>query len=186
MELKQERGNRMSKKTAVYGMLIALAFLLSYVETLIPFSFPIPGIKLGLANLVVLVALYSLGIRGAFAVSMVRILLSGLTFSSLSVMLYSLSGGLLSFFVMAAVRHSASFSITGVSVLGGVAHNLGQLSVAVWVVKSPALLFYLPALLIAGTVAGALIGLLGGLVTERIRPFLRLEHGADSLGEKTD
>ena len=171
----------MSKKTAVYGMLIALAFLLSYVETLIPFSFPIPGIKLGLANLVVLVALYSLGIRGAFAVSMVRILLSGLTFSSLSVMLYSLSGGLLSFFVMAAVRHSASFSINGVSVLGGVAHNLGQLSVAVWVVKSPALLFYLPALLIAGTVAGALIGLLGGLVTERIRPF-----GADSLGEKTD
>lgn len=166
----------MSKKTAIYGMLIALAFLLSYVETLIPFSIPIPGIKLGLANLVVLVALYSLGVRGAFAISMVRIVLSGLTFSSLFVMLYSLGGGLLSFFVMAAAKRSGCFGITGVSVLGGVAHNLGQLLVAILVVHTPTLLFYVPALLMAGTVAGALIGLIGGLVTERIRPFLQQKH----------
>ena len=79
----------MSKKVAVYGMLVALAFLLSYVETLIPFSFAIPGIKLGLANLVVITALYCLGEKGAFVISIVRIMLTGLTFTSLSVMLYS-------------------------------------------------------------------------------------------------
>ncbi len=77
----------MSKKVAVYGMLVALAFLLSYVETLIPFSFTIPGIKLGLANLVVVVAFYCLDVKSAFVISMVRILLAGLTISSLSVML---------------------------------------------------------------------------------------------------
>lgn len=163
----------MSKKTAVYGMLTALAFLLSYVETLIPFSFAIPGIKLGLANLVVLTALYCLGSKGAFVISMVRILLAGLTFSSLSVMLYSLSGGLLSFLCMITVRRFRLFGITGVSVLGGVAHNLGQLLMAAFVVQTGSLLYYFPALLTAGTIAGALIGLLGGLVTERLEPFLR-------------
>ena len=163
----------MSKKVAVYGMLVALAFLLSYVETLIPFSFAIQGIKLGLANLVVITALYCVGERGAFAVSMVRIVLTGLTFTSLSVMLYSLGGGLLSFFCMVLAKRFTSFGITGVSVLGGVTHNLGQLLVAVLVVRTGSLLYYFPALLAAGTVAGALIGLLGKMVTERLRPFLQ-------------
>lgn len=162
----------MSKRVAVYGMLVALAFLLSYVETLIPFNFVIPGIKLGLANLVVLTALYCLGERGAFVISMVRIVLTGLTFTSLSIMLYSLGGGLLSFFCMALAKRFTSFGITGVSVLGGVTHNLGQLLVAVLVVRTGSLMYYFPALLAAGTVAGALIGLLGGLVTGRLRPFL--------------
>lgn len=163
----------MSKKVAVYGMLTALAFLLNYVETLIPFSFAIPGIKLGLANLVVITALYCLDIKSAFVISMVRILLSGLTFSSLSIMLYSLGGGILSFLCMALAKHFTSFGITGVSVLGGVTHNLGQLLTAVLVVHTGSLMYYFPALLAAGTVAGALIGLLGGLVTERLRPFLQ-------------
>lgn len=163
----------MSKKVAVYGMLVALAFLLSYVETLIPFSFAIPGIKLGLANLVVITALYCLGEKGAFVISIVRIMLTGLTFTSLSVMLYSLGGGLLSFLCMVLAKRLAPLGITGVSVLGGVAHNLGQLLVAALVVRTGSLMYYFPALLAAGTVAGALIGILGGLVTERLRPFLR-------------
>ncbi len=157
----------MSKKVAVYGMLVALAFLLSYVETLIPFSFAIPGIKLGLANLVVITALYCLGEKGAFVISIVRIMLTGLTFTSLSVMLYSLGGGLLSFLCMVYAKRLTPLGITGVSVLGGVAHNLGQLLVAALV------MYYFPALLAAGTAAGALIGILGGLVTERLHPFLR-------------
>lgn len=163
----------MSKKVAVYGMLVALAFLLSYVETLIPFSFAIPGIKLGLANLVVITALYCLGEKGAFVISIVRIVLTGLTFTSLSVMLYGLGGGLLSFLCMVPAKRLTSLGITGVSVLGGVAHNLGQLLVAALVVRTGSLMYYFPALLAAGTVAGALIGILGGLVTERLRPFLR-------------
>ena len=160
----------MSKKVAVYGMLVALAFLLSYVETLIPFSFAIPGIKLGLANLVVITALYCLG---AFVISIVRIMLTGLTFTSLSVMLYSLGGGLLSFLCMVYAKRLTPLGITGVSVLGGVAHNLGQLLVAALVVRTGSLMYYFPALLAAGTAAGALIGILGGLVTERLHPFLR-------------
>ena len=163
----------MSKKVAVYGMLMALAFLLSYVETLIPFSFTIPGIKLGLANLVVVVAFYCLDVKSAFVISMVRILLAGLTFSSLSVMLYSLGGGLLSFLCMALAKRFTSLSITGVSILGGAAHNLGQLFVAAAVVRTGSLMYYFPALLVAGTAAGTLIGLLGGLVTVRLGPFLR-------------
>ena len=163
----------MSKKVAVYGMLVALAFLLSYVETLIPFSFAIPGIKLGLANLVVITALYCLGEKGAFVISIVRIMLTGLTFTSLSVMLYSLGGGLLSFLCMVTAKRLTPLGITGVSGLGGVAHNLGQLLVAALVVRTGSLMYYFPALLAAGTAAGALIGILGGLVTERLCPFLR-------------
>lgn len=163
----------MSKKVAVYGMLLALAFLLSYVETLIPFSFAIPGIKLGLANLVVITALYCLGEKGAFVISIVRIMLTGLTFTSLSVILYSLGGGLLSFLCMVLAKRLTPLGITGVSVLGGVAHNLGQLLVAALVVRTGSLMYYFPALLAAGTAAGALIGILGGLVTERLHPFLR-------------
>ena len=159
----------MSKKVAVYGMLVALAFLLSYVETLIPFSFAIPGIKLGLANLVVITALYCLGEKGAFVISIVRIMLTGLTFTSLS----CLGGGLLSFLCMVLAKRLTPLGITGVSVLGGVAHNLGQLLVAALVVRTGSLMYYFPALLAAGTAAGALIGILGGLVTERLRPFLR-------------
>ena len=123
----------MVRKTAAYGMLVALAFLLSYVETLIPFSFGVPGIKLGLANLVVLLAFYTLGERAAFAISLVRILLVGLTFTSLSVMLYSLAGGLLSYFCMWIGKRCTGLSMTGISVLGGVTHNLGQILLAAFV-----------------------------------------------------
>lgn len=100
----------MAKKTALLGMLVALAFVLSYIETLIPINLGIPGAKLGLANLVVMVALYTLGTKEAFALSMVRILLTGLTFSSMAAMLYSFAGGLLSFAVMYLAKRSKLFS----------------------------------------------------------------------------
>ena len=122
----------MAKKTALLGMLVALAFVLSYIETLVPVNLGIPGAKLGLANLVVMVALYTLGTKEAFALSMVRILLTGLTFSSMAAMLYSFAGGLLSFAVMYLAKRSKLFSATGVSVLGGISHNAGQILVAMW------------------------------------------------------
>jgi len=163
----------MSKRVAIYGMLVALAFLLSYVETWIPLSFAVPGIKLGLANLVTLVALYSLEERSAFGISLVRIVLVGLTFTSLSVMLYSLAGGLLSFLCMLSGKRYTALSAVGVSILGGVTHNLGQILLAVIVLKTGSLLYYIPALLLSGVIAGFFIGLLGGLVVKRITPFLR-------------
>lgn len=164
----------MSKRVAAYGMLVALAFLLSYVETLIPFSFVVPGIKLGLANLVTVIALYCLEEKSALAVSMVRIFLVGFTFTNLSIMVYSLAGGLLSYICMVIARRVSRLSVVGVSVIGGVTHNLGQILLAVVIVKNSALLYYFPFLLGAGTAAGLMIGLLAGFVTVRVKPYLSL------------
>ena len=158
----------MAKKTALLGMLVALAFVLSYIETLIPLNLGIPGAKLGLANLVVMVALYTLGTKEAFGLSMVRILLTGLTFSSMAAMLYSFAGGLLSFGVMYFAKKTKKLSAAGVSVLGGIAHNAGQILVAMWVLDTQTLIYYFPVLAITGIISGAVIGLLAVMVITRV------------------
>ena len=158
-----------TKKIAYLGLLIALAFVFSYIEFLIPVNIGIPGAKLGLANLVIIVALYTLNEKDAFALSMVRIVLVGFTFANLASMLYSFAGGILSFSVMALAKKTKKLSITGVSVLGGVFHNIGQIIMAIWVVKTGSLVYYLPVLLVSGIVAGIAIGILGGMVTTRIK-----------------
>lgn len=113
----------MSKKVAMAGMFTALAMIFSYVEVLIPINLGIPGMKLGLANLVVVVALYTMGAPMAFAISMIRILLVSVTFGSLAAMLYSLAGGILSFCGMMLLKKIPNFSMIGVSVAGGILHN---------------------------------------------------------------
>ena len=158
----------MARKTALTGMLVALAFVLSYIETLIPVNLGIPGAKLGLANLVVMVALYTLGTKEAFALSMVRILLTGLTFSSMAAMLYSFAGGILSFVVMVIAKKTKLFSATGVSVLGGIFHNAGQILVAMWVLDTSTLIYYFPVLAVTGIVSGTVIGLLAVMVIKRV------------------
>ena len=139
----------MSKKVAMAGMFTALAMIFSYVEVLIPINLGIPGMKLGLANLVVVVTLYTMGAPMAFAVSMIRIVLVSATFGSLSAMLYSLAGGLLSFAGMILLKKIPNFSMVGVSVAGGLLHNMGQLIVAMAVVENIHLVSYLPPLMIA-------------------------------------
>ncbi len=155
-------------KTALYGMLVGLAFILSYVEAMIPLPLPIPGVKLGLANLVTVVGLYTVGAAGAAAVSLIRIVLVGLTFGNTFSMLYGLAGGAVSLLLMLPAKKQGWFDQTGVSILGGVGHNVGQLVVAAWVTRTAGVFYYLPFLMVAGCVAGAVIGLLGGLVTARI------------------
>ncbi len=166
-----------SKKTgawvATYGMLISLAFIFSYLEAIIPIPIPIPGVKLGLANLVTIVGLYTVGIKGTVAVSLVRIVLVGFTFGNASSMIYSLAGGGLSLLLMILIQRTGLFSQTGVSIVGGIGHNIGQLSIAAVVVQTSGVFYYLPFLMVAGIVAGAVIGLLGGLVTERIKNFVK-------------
>jgi len=157
-----------SKKTALYGLLVALAFILSYIETLIPFPV-MPGIKIGLANLVVITALYGMGSKEAFVLSLIRIILVGFTFGNLSTMLYSLAGGLLSWLVMVLSKKRKWFSMVGVSVLGGVSHNIGQIIVAILTVNNVYIITYLPILLITGVVTGAFIGLLAALILKRIK-----------------
>ncbi|MEI3266790.1 Gx transporter family protein [Frisingicoccus sp.] len=163
----------MSKKVAMAGMFTALAMIFSYVEVLIPINLGIPGMKLGLANLVVVVTLYTMGAPMAFAVSMIRIVLVSATFGSLSAMLYSLAGGLLSFAGMILLKKIPNFSMVGVSVAGGLLHNMGQLIVAMAVVENIHLVSYLPPLMIAGTVTGMLIGIISGQVVPRIKHVLR-------------
>ena len=158
-----------TKKIAYLGLLVALAFIFSYIETLIPINIGVPGAKLGLANLVIIVALYTIGERNAFLLSMVRIVLVGFTFANLASMLYSLAGGILSFLAMCIAKRSGKLSTTGVSVVGGVFHNVGQILMAIWVVKTASLVYYLPVLIIAGLASGVAIGILGAMVTKRVK-----------------
>ncbi|MDD6231710.1 MAG: Gx transporter family protein [Frisingicoccus sp.] len=162
----------MSKKVAMAGMFTALAMIFSYVEVLIPINLGIPGMKLGLANLVVVVTLYTMGVPMAFVVSMIRIMLVSMTFGSFSAMLYSMAGGLLSFCGMALLKKIPNFSVIGVSLLGGVLHNTGQLLVAMAVVENINLIAYLPPLMIAGMVTGILIGIVSAQVIPRIKRVL--------------
>ena len=158
-----------TKKIAYLGLLVALAFIFSYIETLIPINIGVPGAKLGLANLVIIVALYTIGERNAFLLSMVRIVLVGFTFANLASMLYSLAGGILSFLAMCIAKRSGKLSTTGVSVVGGVFHNVGEILMAIWVVKTASLVYYLPVLIIAGLASGVAIGILGAMVTKRVK-----------------
>lgn len=164
-----------TKKIAYLGLLIALAFVFSYIEFMIPVNIGIPGAKLGLANLVILVALYTLNEKDAFVLSMIRIVLVGFTFANLASMLYSLAGGMLSYLAMLLAKKSKKFSITGVSVIGGIFHNVGQIIIAICVVKTASLIYYLPLLIVAGIAAGVAIGILGAMVTKRIKGIVRLE-----------
>lgn len=169
MSREKERDQK-ARRIALYGMLIALAFIFSYIESMVPLPIPIPGIKLGLANLVNVVGLYTIGVVGTAAVSLVRIVLVGFTFSNMFSMIYSLAGGVLSLLAMVLARKCGAFSKAGVSILGGIFHNIGQLTVAALVTKTAGVFTYFPVLLVAGVVTGALIGLLGGMIVERIAP----------------
>lgn len=151
-------------QVAFYGVFVALAFVFSFVEVLIPISLGIPGIKLGLANIVVLTALYAMGPRDAFFISCVRVILVGFTFGNMASLLYSLAGGLLSWLVMCLLKKIKGFSMIGVSLAGGISHNIGQISVAALMLKTTSVIYYLPVLLIAGTITGILIGILGGML----------------------
>lgn len=148
----------MAKKIALYGMFTALAIILSAVERLIPMPIPAPGVKLGLANVVVIIFLYAFGEKPALFVSVLRVAIIGFLFGSGWSVLYSLAGGLLSFAAMAAGKRAGVFSVTGVSVLGGVFHNAGQIAVAALATQSVKLFYYLPVLILAGEVTGVLIG----------------------------
>ncbi len=160
----------MKNKVAYMGVFLALALILSYVESLIPFYFGIPGVKLGLANLIVVIMLYAVGVKEAFAISMLRILLSGFLFGNLFSILYSFAGGILSFFVMWLVKRTGKFHVMSVSICGGITHNIGQILVASVIVETYSIFYYIPVLLIAGLITGMLIGVIAGEVSDRLRP----------------
>ena len=150
----------MGKKTAYLGVFLALALILSYVEVLIPFQLGIPGAKLGLANLIVVVMLYEMGAKEAAVVAVLRIVLSGFLFGNLFSIVYSLAGGLLSFVIMYLLKKSRLFHTVTVSVMGGISHNIGQVLIAAYLAGNIHVLYYTPVLVFAGFVTGLLIGLI--------------------------
>ena len=159
----------MKSRVAYFGVFSALALIFSYVETLIPIHFGVPGMKLGLANLVIVVALYKMKIRDAFFLSVVRVLLSGFLFGNYFSIIYSLAGALLSLSGMTVLKRTDSFSVMGVSIAGGVSHNIGQLLVAMLVVETLSIMYYVSVLLVAGLVTGLLIGIGADEMLKRLK-----------------
>ncbi len=156
-------------KLTKYALLIALAMIFSYIEFIIPLPIPVPGIKLGLANIVVVIALYNLGVKDAVIISVIRIVLVGITFGNVSMMLYSLSGGLLSILVMIFGKKISAFSVVGVSILGGIFHNIGQLLLATLIIESSKMLYYMPVLIISGAITGMIIGVVSKSIINKIK-----------------
>ncbi len=149
----------MSKKVAFYGVFAALAILMGYVESLFPPPVPVQGVKLGLANVIVLIALYFMGAKAALGINVIRVVISALLFSGFSGFLYSIAGAGVSFIIMVLAKKIKSSGIIGVSVLGGVAHNIAQIGVAAAVLNTPGLFYYLPVLIISGVVMGVITGI---------------------------
>ena len=150
------------------GLLTALGLIIGYIEFLIPIPLGIPGVKPGFANIVIVWALYTLGPVEALMINGMRIFLSGFLFGNFSMILYSLAGAAVSFLCMCLAKKSGLFSMTGVSMIGGVMHNMGQLLVAMAVLETVSLVYYGPVLLAAGVITGLLIGIVTGEVKKRL------------------
>ena len=159
----------MKTKVAYFGVFTALALIFSYVESLIPINLGIPGVKLGFANLIIVIALYKMSIKGAYILSVVRIVLAGFMFGNLFAILYSLSGGILSLTIMSILKKTNKFSVYGVSMAGGVFHNIGQLLTAAIVLESVSIGYYFPVLLISGLVTGFVIGVIANEMIKRLK-----------------
>ena len=158
-----------SQRIARYALLTALAMVLSWLESMVPVATAVPGVKLGLTNLVVIFALYRMRLRDAAAISLIRVLLVSMTFGNAYSFAYSFAGAVLSLAVMTLLKKTEKFSMLGVSVAGGVSHNVGQILVAMTVLETAGLIYYLPVLMISGIVAGVCIGVVGAIITKRIK-----------------
>lgn len=159
-----------TRRLALMALLTAVAMILSYVESLLP-SPGVPGVKIGLANIAVIFALYRFGWKEAAAVSLVRVGMVSLLFGSLGALFYSMAGAVLSLAVMVLLRRLDRFSPVGVSVAGGVAHNAGQVLMAMVLLETQRLIWYLPVLVLSGLAGGILVGLCGALLVKRLPPF---------------
>lgn len=159
----------MTKNIAFYGVFASIAIVIAYIERLFPIPIPLPGIKLGLANVAVIIMLYISGTKAAFSISTIRIIVVGFLFGSIFSMAYSLAGGILSFLAMCGAKKIRVFGIVGVSVIGGVSHNIGQIAIAAAIVQHTGLFYYSPALIIAGVVTGGLIGYVGGITIRHLK-----------------
>ena len=160
-----------SNKLAYLGVFTSLALILSFVESQIPPLMAIPGVKLGIPNIAILFILYKVGWKEAALVNLVRVFIVGLLFGSLVSIMYSFAGAFLSLFGMILLKKSNWVSCVTVSVIGGILHNVGQIIMACLVTVTSELMYYLPVLIISGTVAGILIGIVAGILLKRMEKF---------------
>ena len=162
-------GRISTKNIALCGVLTALAMIFSYIESIIPVPIPVPGIKLGVANIAVITILYALGVKEAVIINLLRIILTALLFGNLNSFLFSISGAILSMVIMIIMKKLDFFSYVGVSVCGGVMHNVGQIIAAVFIMGSEAIAYYLPVLIVSGVFTGVVIGVVSGIVAKHVK-----------------
>lgn len=158
-----------AKKISLIGLCVALSLVLSYLESLIPPLAAVPGIKVGLPNVIIVFALYKLGAKEATLISVLRLLLVALLFGNALTFFYSFAGAIFSLTLMILLLKTGKFSTVGVSVAGGVAHNAGQIVVACFVMETAQIALYLPILILSGVIAGIAVGLAGHLLINRIK-----------------
>ena len=154
------------------ALLVAVGMILSYIESLVPPLVAVPGVKLGLSNIATVFALYALGVPSAVSVSLLRVCLSALLFGNSVSFIYSLSGAVLAILFMALLRKVGLFSAVGVSVVGGVAHNAGQVLAAVLVMENAAISYYLIPLAVSGTLAGVAVGIAAGILVVKLKKHI--------------
>lgn len=158
-----------TRRLTTFALLASLAMILSFIESRIPAFVAIPGVKVGLANIAVLFALYRLGIKEAIVVSVIRIIAISMLFGTPMSAIYSLGGALVSFTVMILLKRLTPASEVSVSVAGAVGHNIGQIAVACILLETNVVIYYLPFLFLSGTIAGVVIGIVSALVIKRVR-----------------
>lgn len=162
----------MKKKIPLWGLFISLGLILSYIESLVPFFLGIPGMKLGLCNALVVFLMYVDTPRNAFLINFLRILLAGFMFGNPFSIAYSLAGAALSFAVMLLLLYSNLFKVTTISIMGGMAHNIGQIILAAVIMNNEYLVWYLPQLIVCGAVTGLLIGIISQELIYRLGRYI--------------
>ncbi len=162
-----------AKYAAFHGLLIALAMIISYVESLIPVFTSIPGVKIGLTNVVIITALYLFGWKSALIINIIRIVLVGISFGNAMSLACSLAGGIFSFIAMVLLKKTGKFGIIPVSAVGGVAHNTGQIIAVILMLQTTAFSWYLPILWFSGIISGIITGILGGILCKRLKNILK-------------
>ncbi len=157
-----------TKRLTTLALLVAAGMLLSFIESRMPPLVAVPGVKLGLANVATIFALYSLSVKDAAIVSVLRVSLSSLLFGNISSFLYALGGALLSLLVMLLLSRIKLFTPIAVSAVGGVAHNIAQIGVAFIMLRTDVVLYYLAPLLLSGVITGTLVGIIGGILIDKL------------------
>lgn len=168
------KNNISIKKIALIAIFITLSLILSYVDSLIPINIMVPGIKIGLANLIIIYSLYMLGIKEAIFISIIRVVISSILFGSILTFVYSLTGAIVSLLIMVILKSFTSLTVITISIIGGVMHNMTQIIVAIILMNTKEIVYYLPILILTGVISGMMIGIFSTLLIKFSKNNLKI------------